>query len=83
MISATESSRKVLVVDPDTTTRREVRAACEQDGYQVLEADERRRGAARGGALASEPGAARGDAARRLRLRRLPRAAQDGCRRCP
>jgi DNA-binding response OmpR family regulator len=34
-----ESSRKVLVVDPDGTSRREVRAACEQDGYQVLEAD--------------------------------------------
>src|ERR1700686_5269532 len=34
-----ECLRKVLVVDPDGTTRREVRAACEQDGYQVLEAD--------------------------------------------
>jgi DNA-binding response OmpR family regulator len=34
-----ESFRRVLVVDPDGTTRREVRAACEQDGYQVLEAD--------------------------------------------
>ena len=39
MISATESSRKVLIVDPDTTTRREVRNACAQDGYQVVEAD--------------------------------------------
>src|SRR5450756_1991626 len=39
MISTTESSRKVLIVDPDAATRREVRAACEQDGYQVLEAD--------------------------------------------
>src|SRR5712692_5546347 len=27
------------MVDPDASTRREVRAACEQDGYQVLEAD--------------------------------------------
>ena len=39
MISTTESSRKVLIVDPDTATRREVRAACAQDGYQVLEAE--------------------------------------------
>jgi DNA-binding response OmpR family regulator len=39
MISATESSRKVLIVDPDATTRREVRNACAQDGYQVLEAE--------------------------------------------
>ena len=39
MISATESSRKVLIVDPDTATRREVRTACTQDGYQVLEAE--------------------------------------------
>jgi DNA-binding response OmpR family regulator len=36
---AVDSSRKVLIVDPDVATRREVRAACEQDGYQVLEAD--------------------------------------------
>src|SRR5216683_7754908 len=34
-----DSSRKVLIVDPDGATRREIRAACEQDGYQVLEAD--------------------------------------------
>jgi len=34
-----ETFRKVLMVDPDASTRREVRAACEQDGYQVLEAD--------------------------------------------
>ena len=34
-----ESARKVLIVDPDGPTRREVRAACEQDGYQVLEAE--------------------------------------------
>ena len=34
-----ESSRKVLIVEPDASIRREIRAACEQDGYQVLEAD--------------------------------------------
>jgi len=39
MVSATESSRKVLIVDPDTSTRREIRSACAQDGYQVLEAE--------------------------------------------
>lgn len=39
MISATESSRKVLIVDADASTRREVRTACTQDGYQVLEAE--------------------------------------------
>jgi DNA-binding response OmpR family regulator len=38
-VSTVESARKVLVVDPDVATRREIRAACEQDGYQVLEAD--------------------------------------------
>jgi two-component system alkaline phosphatase synthesis response regulator PhoP len=32
-------ARKVLIVDGDAATRREVRAACTQDGYQVLEAD--------------------------------------------
>jgi DNA-binding response OmpR family regulator len=36
---AVDSTRKVLIVDPDVASRREVRAACEQDGYQVLEAD--------------------------------------------
>ena len=36
---AVESSRKVLIVDPDAATRREVRLACEQDGFQVLEAE--------------------------------------------
>ena len=35
---AADSPRKVLVVDPDQSVRREVRNACEQDGYQVLEA---------------------------------------------
>ncbi|MDQ6877830.1 MAG: response regulator transcription factor [Candidatus Dormibacteraeota bacterium] len=39
MISATESSRKVLIVDGDAAIRREVRTACVQDGYQVVEAD--------------------------------------------
>jgi DNA-binding response OmpR family regulator len=34
-----EATRKVLVVDPDMAVRREVRTACEQDGYAVLEAD--------------------------------------------
>ncbi len=34
-----ESSRKVLVVEPDNSTRREIRVACEQDGYLVVEAD--------------------------------------------
>jgi len=34
-----ESSRQVLVVDGDASARRDVRTACEQDGYQVLEAD--------------------------------------------
>jgi DNA-binding response OmpR family regulator len=38
-MSTAESARKVLVVDPDIATRREIRSACEQDGYQVLEAD--------------------------------------------
>src|ERR1700730_15901044 len=32
-------SRKVMIVDPDPATRREVRQACEQDGFQVLEAE--------------------------------------------
>jgi two-component system, OmpR family, response regulator VicR len=34
-----DSSRKVLVVEPDSATRREIRQVCEQDGYQVVEAD--------------------------------------------
>ena len=34
-----DATRKVLVVDPDMAVRREVRTACEQDGYAVLEAD--------------------------------------------
>jgi DNA-binding response OmpR family regulator len=39
MASAPESSRKVLVAEPDSATRRDIRHACEQDGYQVVEAD--------------------------------------------
>jgi len=37
--AAVDSSRKVLIVDPDASTRREIRVACEAEGYQVLEAD--------------------------------------------
>ena len=36
---AEEVARRVLVVDPDLASRREIRSACEQDGYQVFEAD--------------------------------------------
>ena len=39
MAQLPDGSRKVLIVDGDAATRREVRAACAQDGYQVLEAD--------------------------------------------
>jgi DNA-binding response OmpR family regulator len=39
MASGPESSRKVLVAEPDSATRRDIRHACEQDGYQVVEAD--------------------------------------------
>ena len=34
-----ESSRQVLVVDGDASARRDVKSACEQDGYQVLDAE--------------------------------------------
>jgi DNA-binding response OmpR family regulator len=37
--NAPETTRKVLVAEPDAATRREIRQACEQDGYQVMEAD--------------------------------------------
>ena len=30
---------RILIIDPDPAVRREVRAACEQDGYEVVEAD--------------------------------------------
>src|SRR5919201_1020730 len=33
------SARKILVVDPEVISRRDMRAACEQDGYDVVEAD--------------------------------------------
>jgi len=39
MVSVTESSRKVLIVDADAGSRGEIRAVCIQDGYQVLEAE--------------------------------------------
>ena len=38
-MGAVESSRKVLVVEPDGLVRREIRNICEQDGYMVLEAE--------------------------------------------
>jgi DNA-binding response OmpR family regulator len=36
---ADSQARKVLIVDPDPATRREVRQACELDGFEVFEAD--------------------------------------------
>ena len=39
MAAVVETFRKVLIVEPEASTRREIRAACKQDGYQVLEAD--------------------------------------------
>src|SRR2546429_9263151 len=38
-MAVAESSRKVLVVEPDSSTRREIKLVCEQDGYQVVEAE--------------------------------------------
>ncbi len=38
-MAVADSSRKVLVVEPDSGTRREIKQVCEQDGYQVVEAD--------------------------------------------
>jgi len=38
-VAVAESARKVLVVEPDSLTRREIKQVCEQDGYQVVEAD--------------------------------------------
>lgn len=38
-MAVAETSRKVLVVEPDSGTRREIKQVCEQDGYQVVEAD--------------------------------------------
>jgi DNA-binding response OmpR family regulator len=37
--AAANGARRVLIVDGDSATRRDVRAACAQDGYQVVEAD--------------------------------------------
>jgi DNA-binding response OmpR family regulator len=39
VVSVAESPRKVLVVDADESTRQEIRVACAQDGYQVVEAE--------------------------------------------
>jgi DNA-binding response OmpR family regulator len=39
VVSVTESTRKILIVDADAGTRGEIRAVCVQDGYQVLEAE--------------------------------------------
>src|SRR6202521_77275 len=39
MVSVTESSRKVLIVDADAGSRGEIRAVCIQDGYQVVEGE--------------------------------------------
>jgi DNA-binding response OmpR family regulator len=39
MAQLPNGARKVLIVDADAATRRDVRAACAQDGYQVMEAD--------------------------------------------
>jgi len=39
MAQVSDGARKVLLVDPDAASRREVRSACAQDGYQVVEAD--------------------------------------------
>jgi DNA-binding response OmpR family regulator len=39
MAASADSSRKILVADGDAGARREVRLACESDGYQVVEAD--------------------------------------------
>jgi len=33
------AARRILIVDPDAPVRRELRTACEQDGYEVVEAD--------------------------------------------
>jgi DNA-binding response OmpR family regulator len=39
MAQLPNGARKVLIVDADSATRRDVRAACAQDGYQVMEAE--------------------------------------------
>src|SRR5712692_10488304 len=37
--AAGAGARRILVIDGEVATRREVRSACEQDGYEFLEAD--------------------------------------------
>ncbi len=37
--SQDSTPRKVLIVDPELSVRREVRVACEQDGFEVVEAE--------------------------------------------
>src|SRR5713226_1465743 len=39
MAQLPNGARKVLVVDGDSATRKDVRSAVAQDGYQVVEAD--------------------------------------------
>ncbi|MBO0684039.1 MAG: response regulator transcription factor [Candidatus Dormibacteraeota bacterium] len=39
--------RRLLIVDPDRAARRQVRAACEEDGYEVVEAGGRAQALAR------------------------------------
>lgn len=36
---AARVARRVLIVDPDPAARREMRGACEEDGFEVVEAD--------------------------------------------
>src|SRR5215472_16266651 len=38
-MAVAEVIRKVLVVEPDQSARRDIKQACEQDGYVVVEAD--------------------------------------------
>ena len=38
-MAQSNGARKVLIVDGDSATRRDIRSACAQDGYQVLEAE--------------------------------------------
>jgi DNA-binding response OmpR family regulator len=38
-MAQSNGARKVLIVDGDSAIRRDIRSACAQDGYQVVEAD--------------------------------------------
>src|SRR5919202_1565312 len=38
-VGASPQARRVLIVDPDPRARREMRNACEQDGFGVVEAE--------------------------------------------